>query len=244
MSAENYSTIDVKSIRYISMPNNIGRRALLRLLLMRIPLKQTWVKGVNYQANSIEHQRTTERGVREYVEDLGESARAGIVGCWIAHNNALKSIKDKSGFTLVIEDDLIFRNDFIAAIKNTLRNYREHFDIAFIDPNGDGPLAKDKIKEGIYNPNFQCYPAYWGAHCMLVRNSSVNNIVEMMSDCKVEDVDGFLICHPKIKTIAVYTHKARTIYFGSNVRGAKSFDRIKGYLNWLCCWVGLQRMRS
>lgn len=101
----------------------------------------------------------------------------GQIGCYLSHHLLLKHCMEnsrKSGFTVILEDDIKISNDFCEKINYVIEN-NSAFDIAFL-----GLLFKHGNKRGLVDSKTLDLSLNGeGTHGLLIRNSSLEKIYKL-----------------------------------------------------------------
>lgn len=214
--------MDIKEIRYINLRKNIGKRVLMELLLRksRYPVKR--VDGVVWDENISEYRDVVKNGLEDYVREESIGRQKGVIGCWIAHTNALKDVRVEDGVTVVLEDDFVCKRDFFDHALSMINKFDRDFDVVIFDPSGSGPISSDFVRPGIYKLKGHSYPHYFGAHCLFVNNRSIQKILKIKEKSAIKDYDGFLLYNTEINSFVFYTGRSRAAWLGSNISGNNS----------------------
>ncbi len=228
------SNINIKSVKYISLKKDFIRRFLLRTLLCNLKCEKKWIPGVTYDGKNPVHKAFLKNGCQPYLKGkMHQHRQKGVVGCWIAHTNALEDIKEEEGLTVILEDDFVCQRGFFTKAVNMLREFDQVFDIVIFDPHGSGPLSEHCIGKDIYL-NGGTWPEYWGSHFLFINNENVPKIIEAKRNSPISDYDGFLTTNTELKIYLFYSRKCTTINFGSNIlRTSKAKDVVSGIFNWM-----------
>lgn len=223
----------ITSIKYINMDKNFGKNWFMKHLLRGMSFEYERIPGVKYDQNCPDLSRHLINGVEPYLLNRSHSRVMGVIGCWIAHTNALQKIKEVDGITVVLEDDFICGPDFFALAQKKISEFKKEFDVIVFDPRGIGPLKHDFVESGIYKSNKRAHPYYVGTQCVFVNNSSVAKILAAKEQSPIKDYDGYLIAHDKINTYIFYTGKSQSVWFGSDIEGGNNIVTfIKGIIGW------------
>jgi hypothetical protein len=225
--------MDIKQIRYISLPDESLRRRLLERLLIRVPYPSRLVPGVVYDPANPDFEPYTRRGIAEYVTAHPGRVK-GVVGLWIANSRAIEDIVERDGVTVVLEDDFVCTSSFFDTARDMLARFDRPFDVIMFDCMGK-PRDAHKIMENVYRTDGETFPTYWGSHVLFVNNRSIDRILEAKRNFTVMDVDGFFL-HPGtgLEVYQFYTGKCRQLYFGSRVSHAarSRFTDLISVLTW------------
>lgn len=216
------------------MDKNSGKNWFMKHLLKRMSFEFERIPGVKYDQNCTDQSKYLINGVEPYLLNRSRSRMMGVIGCWIAHTNALQKIKETDGITVVLEDDFVCGSDFFTLAQKKISEFKKEFDVILFDPRGIGPLKRDFVEDGIYKSNERAYPYYVGTQCVFVKNSSVEKILTAKGRSPIKDYDGYLIGHNEINTYIFYTGKSQSVWFGSDIEGGNNIKTfIKGIIGWL-----------
>lgn len=226
--------MDIKEIRFINLRKNIGKRVLMGLLLRKLKYPKKRVDGVVWDGNKSECSNLVKNGLEDYLKKERISRQRGVIGCWIAHTNALKDVESDEGITVVLEDDFVCKKDFFDNALAMIAECGRNFDVLIFDPSGTGPRSEDFIKPGIYKLKGHSYPYYHGSHCLFVNNRSIQKILMIKEKTPIKDYDGFLLYNNEINSYVFYTGKSGTVLFGSDVSGISGLHvLLRGLKKWL-----------
>lgn len=231
----------ITAIKYINMDKCIEKRFLIEKLFSKFPFfpKQR-IAGVQYAMSPESYAKYLTQGVAQYIMDDSEARQHGAIGCWIAHVKALESVDTASGYTVVLEDDFVCKDDFFEKALAMLNEFDRDFDVAIFDPNGEGPSPEHRISSGIYDVEGCSFPQYFGSHCLFYNNSKIPKILNSIFSSQIRDYDGFLLCNELLSSYVFYTGSSKTVYFYSDIEGKPQKNSFwKGmteWINYMCTW--------
>lgn len=212
--------MDIRGIRYINLPADTLRRALLTRLLRSFPYEYRLVPAVAYDPAEPKLEKYLAAGIEPYVTMEPPPRMRGIIGLWISHSMALESIDQEDGITIILEDDFVCKPDFFDVALKMVNDFGRDFDVILFDPEGSGPREAHRIAPGIYQSDGETYPAYHGSHCMFVNNRSVRKILRLKQTHPAKDIDGFLLERGKdLDAFLFYTGKCQQLWLGTNLEG-------------------------
>lgn len=194
---------------------------LIEKLLGRFPYINQRISGVKCKSSDVSARRYIKNGFLPYLKADTEFRQNGALGCWMAHANALESVREPEGITVVLEDDFVCKYGFFDRALEMIRSFDTEFDVIIFDPNGSGPLSQHAICPGIYDAGGCSFPEYMGSHCLFYNNKRVPHILDAMLDAPIRDFDGYLLVEDRIKTYVFYTGMSRSVYFYSDILGAR-----------------------
>lgn len=221
----NYKTLKITSIRYINLKQNWHRRMMIKPLLKNLSFPIIRSPGVVFNFNDLGFQKYLTHGVEEYL--VGTKEEKGVIGCWIAHLKTLESISERSGITVILEDDFVCTDNFFSKAIKMVNDFDYEFDVIAFDTRGDGPLEEQRIAENIYKPKkyFQKYSTgvQFGAQCLFINNSKIPLLIELLLNSKIQDYDCFLFSSHNINCFLFYTWLSNSRHLGSNIRSNSNF---------------------
>ncbi len=106
----------------------------------------------------------------------------GQIGCYLSHHMIIKKIYDEQtdfnyGYTIILEDDVVFRVDPEVEIEKIIRdieNQKIDFDIVFL-----GSINNNHYKHIINNIYTLDETKWcWGSHALLINNKNIKKIYE------------------------------------------------------------------
>lgn len=208
--------MDIRQIRYISLPDDSLRMRLLQRLLDMLPYPARLVPGVVYDAANPDYEPYIRGGMAPYLS-LQPNRVRGVVGLWIANSKAIEDITEREGITVVVEDDFVCKASFFDTALEMLARFDRPFDVIMFDCQGK-PRAAHRIANGVYRSDGETFPTYWGSHVLFVNNRSIPKILEAKQKFNVMDVDGFYLQPSSgLEVYQFYTGKCRQLYFGSRI---------------------------
>lgn len=149
----------------------------------------------------------------------------GTIGCVTAHINALKDIIHSSHpeISLVLQDDvsLVPKTEDLDIIVKEVSSIDPLWNMIFVDVIGHGKeddivhSVTSPIKFCIYKPTCT-YPAYWGSHCCLVRNSESAKLLVRFMHKIYYSTDYMLVCPGSYATIHDPRITGQNFSFGSD----------------------------
>ena len=215
--------MDITSIRYINMDKNWHRRLFIESLLLYMPYKVIRCPGVEFSRKNDRYAKYLTHGINDYIEMEGKlnadmrGRLEGVVGCWIAHTQALEAVMEETGITVILEDDFICHSQFFRSAIKMINTFDRDFDMIVFDPWGSGPLQDQKIGENMYRPRKPSYPHYGGAHCIFVNNANISKLLHTHLNSEVVDYDGFVMMNDKINCYVFYTGQCMARGIGSDI---------------------------
>lgn len=208
--------MEIKQIRYISLPIDTFRRKLIERLLEWIPYPSQWVPGVVYEPDNPAFEPYTRFGLAEYVLDQPNRIR-GVLGNWIASSKAIEDVVHCDSITVVLEDDFVCTASFFDTALKMIERFERQFDVIMFDCMGT-PREEHKIAENVYRSDGCTFPIYWGAHALFINTTSIPRILEAKRISKVMDVDGFFLRPDTgLDVYQFYTGQCRQLWFSSRV---------------------------
>lgn len=210
--------MDIKQVRYISLPADSLRRRMIERLLGMLPYPNRLIPGVIYDPDNPEFEPYTRGGINQYLS-VHSHRKSGVVGLWIANSKAIEDVVDREGITVVLEDDFVCKSSFFDTAREMLDKFDRHFDIIMFDCMGK-PREAHKVAKNMYRSDGETFPAYHASHALFVNNQSIPRILEAKQRFPVMDLDGFFL-QPwtGLDVYQFYTGKSRQLYFGSHISG-------------------------
>jgi glycosyl transferase family 25 len=109
------------------------------------------------------------------------------MGCLLSNLEIIKDAKSK-GFKniLILEDDVIFRDDFESKFKEYISQIPENWDMLYLSGNHNehGGYGVDKISENI----IKCYLTY-STHSFAINSTLYDTVIDYLSKNKIKPVD-------------------------------------------------------
>lgn len=225
--------MDIKEIRYINLSKNIGKRIFMVLTLIGVKYPKKRIEGVVWNKEKNKYVGLVKNGLEDYVKEKDIKTQNGIIGCWLAHTNAIKDVEYDSGMTVILEDDFVCKKDFFEHAITMVNQFDLDFDVIFFDPSGTGPRSEDFVRLGVYDTKGYSYPYYFGSQCLFINNRSISKILRLKDKSQIRDYDGFLLYNKEINTYIFYTGKSKAVRFGSDTYGKSSvFIFLYGLKKW------------
>lgn len=114
----------------------------------------------------------------------------GNVGCVLSHVKAIKNAKEK-GYSkiLILEDDIIFEENFIERFTNEIKHLPEDWDMFYLSGNNLKPDNLSKINEYFYKTTFT-----YTTHSYAITSAIYDEIIDGASKLK-EPIDEFYRKH-------------------------------------------------
>lgn len=193
-------------------------------MLSRCSYASRRVEGVLFDAENNSHEECVKNGFDEYLLSASEDRRNGVAGCWIAHAGALKSIEDREGFSVILEDDFAFKADFFDIALDLISRLDGDFDVVCFDCIESDSCFSDEVFPGLFRTHGKSFPFYRGSHCLFVNNRRVPKILDAIGRSKVKDYDGFLFSTNKLDVWVASTGRSQVIYLGTDI------DRMGGFM--------------
>lgn len=232
--------MEITSIKYINMDKDIEKRFLIEKLLSKFQFTTQRISGIQYAKSPENHIKYLSHGVAPYIMDDSLARQHGAIGCWIAHVKALETIDASTGYTVVIEDDFVCKDDFFEKALAMLNEFNRDFDVIVFDPKGDGPASGHYISPGIYDAQGCSHPHYVGSHCLFYNNSRITNLIKTIHSSQIRDYDGYLLVNKLISSYIFYTGRSKSIYFYSDVDGKPQqnsfWNGMAEWINYICPW--------
>jgi len=159
----------------------------------------------------------------------------GEIGNYLSHLSLLYKIKQlnyNEGYTVIFEDDIIFKFDLDNRIRGILGKIKDDFDIIFLGDDITNNFSENYIDEIYYIDKTR---PLWGTHGYIINNKNINKFYEHFSyfnketDVLIKDLindnklNGFII-NPSI-VIQNHTEFPSEIY-----RRSKNYGFILKYL--------------
>lgn len=148
----------------------------------------------------------------DYYKSIMNSNNFGNIGCYLSHLNLWKQLKlNKIDYALIIEDDIIFKDNFKKKLKKNLEEIPENWDIIFLGltrPCGSN-LNKNiyKISDG------KCNKDNGGLFAYIVNVKNIDKIIKIadtpinkMIDHKIRDN------YTTLDTYFIYPHLVKHNY--------------------------------
>lgn len=104
----------------ISLERDAPRRAAMEAQLTAMGLPYTWFRGVDGRAREAELLARAEP--QAYARNMGSPIIPGKLGCYASHVAVWEALAASDlGAALILEDDVVFHDDFLAALDLALR---------------------------------------------------------------------------------------------------------------------------
>ena len=114
------------AVYLINLPRSTDRRATMEARLAQLGLPYTLVPGVDGRQEWDRLQSTVDMDA--FSRRAGRDVSPGDAGCYHAHLNVWKTfLESGAAVALVLEDDVVFHAEFLAAVAEALR-VRDHWD--------------------------------------------------------------------------------------------------------------------
>src|SRR5689334_5141384 len=114
--------MEIEQIRYISLPVDTVRRALIERLLNTLPYPNHWVPGVIYEPDNPAFEPYTRLGLADYVLEQPNRIK-GVFGNWIASSKAIEDIRHGDSITVVLEDDFVCTSNFFETALKMIESF-------------------------------------------------------------------------------------------------------------------------
>jgi GR25 family glycosyltransferase involved in LPS biosynthesis len=136
------------------------------------------IKGSTLDINSLQSQGVLSN---DFMLDPNEVIRNNQIGCYLSHEkvyNLIKGKDDKSGYSVIFEDDFEISDNFVTVLYNVLDyliKNKIQFDFLYLGNSSEnyGQRIHDDIFSVDYKNNL------YGCYGYLIRNSSVDKIIEL-----------------------------------------------------------------
>lgn len=103
----------------ISLERAEGRRTQMHDRLTSLGLSYTWFKGVDGAARMAEFSQNYD--AEAFARNMGQHIRPGKVGCFQSHIAVWRALLESDHkVALIVEDDIVFHDDFLAALDTGL----------------------------------------------------------------------------------------------------------------------------
>lgn len=184
-------------IYYINLDDAVERNRHMEEHLKRLGLSYIRFPAVRPDPARL-HRSFAPYADLELVEWLHSPRKAkeriGVVGLYLSHRMVMDSIPRRDGFTLLLEDDVLFRGKaFFHRIQRLL--HRDDgfpdFDIMLFDCVGFYK-KEDRVARGLYRPSAG-YPHYMGTHAVLIRNAGLDRIRQCLDSKPIENIDNLYL---------------------------------------------------
>jgi glycosyl transferase family 25 len=166
--------------------------------------------------------------IKQNILHTNYSLRKGQLGCALSHINLWKKIKtDNDDFALIIEDDVIFTNNFKENLYNLLNYLPETWDIIYL---GGCNLLGKKYNEKLLKPTNFDYRYNLCCHAMLLNKERINNLIDIMTPIK-KPIDNQLRDH--FKYLEIYFVVPNMIMQNKEIRSSRrDIDGLPQSLFW------------
>lgn len=140
----------------------------------------------------------TQKGVMQYVKDLGESFMKGTMAVYLSQARLMKHIheQDPEGrdWYVIMEDDADPHGDWLQKVQTMLKeNVPEDVDTFKFGYWGD-TRCQNKVNDAIFEPNGPSQvgdmTVYGGNQAYAIRPKSIPKLLKQLSDMELFDVDG------------------------------------------------------
>lgn len=160
----------------INLERSVDRRAAMQNRLATLGLSYEWLRGIDGVARQKELASTV--NVPEFCRNVGRDVLPGEIGCYHSHLEAWKLLlKGEHDSMLVLEDDVIFGEDFIFAVTEALQ-HRDQWDLLKLNCiRAKQPLIQKKI--GDYSLNAYLGP-FTGMGAYLINRELVERLLADM----------------------------------------------------------------
>ena len=147
-------------------------------------------KNVEYYVIHLKEETSRFENIKQMEELIGEKITIfdahgpelhpnfnlpGETGCYKSHKKLLESVKNNPGYTVILEDDVIFSEDFHSQVLKIIKKNID-FDILYLG-NLDGNHGKH-ISDTVYKVDSS--RLLTGMHAYLVKNKNVHKITESL----------------------------------------------------------------
>ena len=111
----------------INLERSTDRMAVMKGRLEKLELTYEWLRGIDGIARKNELQKTV--NLPQFNRNVGRDLLPGEIGCYHSHLEAWKLLLSEDHHTaLVLEDDVVFRDDFLEAISLAI-DHRDQWDM-------------------------------------------------------------------------------------------------------------------
>ena len=157
----------------------------------------------------------------DYYKSVMKLNNYGNIGCYLSHTNLWKKLKlNKIEYALIIEDDIIFNDNFKTNLKNNLEKIPENWDIIFL---GLTRPCGNNLNNNIYKiSDGKCNKDNGGLFAYIVNVKNIDKIIKIadtpinkMIDHKIRDN------YTKLDTYFIYPHLVKHNYNIESDRKAK-----------------------
>lgn len=108
-------TRDDIHIWLISLERDSARRAAMKAQLDAMGLSYTWFKGIDGRAREAELLQRAEP--KAYARNMGSPILPGKLGCYASHVSVWEAlVASRYEAALILEDDVVFHDDFLPAL--------------------------------------------------------------------------------------------------------------------------------
>lgn len=160
----------------INLPRATERRAKMDAQLAKLPLDLTVFDGVDGKAREAELLQNVD--VPAFERNMGRDVLIGGIGCYHSHLGVWQEILDSGeDVVLVLEDDVVFHDDFMQAIELALEA-QDSWDFLKLNKiRAKLPVSQGKI--GPYSLNAYVGPAT-GTGAYLIKRTLVERLLPKM----------------------------------------------------------------
>jgi GR25 family glycosyltransferase involved in LPS biosynthesis len=138
--------------------------------------------------SAIDGSRINMSGIKMNV--LKNIARAGAVGCSLSHINVIKRAKEK-GYSkiLILEDDVVFEENFIERFTNEIKHLPENWDMFYLSGNNLKSDCLTRVNNFFYKTTFT-----FTTHSYAISSAIFDEIIKGASKLE-EPIDEFYRKH-------------------------------------------------
>ena len=160
---------DNLGIWLINLPADVDRRTKMEIQLASIGIEATVFEAINGAERL--HELSTNVAEQAYLRNTGQLIVPGHMGVYASHKAVwdlfLKSGKD---FALILEDDVVFHNDFIQAVETGLLCHKSWDLLRFCAIRAKFPIPQKRV--GRYTLNAYIGPFTGNAAYLINRNTA------------------------------------------------------------------------
>jgi GR25 family glycosyltransferase involved in LPS biosynthesis len=144
---------------------------------MKSILTEQNVPGVRFPATN--GKTLKKKDINKYFQSPNYNVLTGNIGTLLSHTNLWKKIQNEEHENiLILEDDIIFVNDFNTKLEKIYKDVPENWDILYI---GSNRLKGTEISPGILKPqqiNLRGYNA--GMYGYMIKKSSIDKLLNIL----------------------------------------------------------------
>ena len=166
--------IDINKIYYINLDSSIERKQNILLQAKKEKLKLERFPAINGKSLNI-NKLYEDKLFTKFIF----TSKRGMIGCTWSHINLWKKIaKSNHENILILEDDVLFVDNFKLKLESYMRQVPENWDIIYL---GASNIYGKKINNNIIKPLYTSKNlTNVGAYAMLVKKQTVIELLQIM----------------------------------------------------------------